>query len=118
MIVPGKFWWERGEKERTPCADVDVRSGGVVSAEELIPHLSNLILELGRVLTWLNLQKIFSITRHQVNIVVLNTSLLGGEEGKTSLHYLENLNVLFLTVDFVDIPSLKSLLIKSDVKIN
>ena len=70
----------RGEKERTPCADVDVRSGGVVSAEELIPHLSNLILELGRVLTWLNLQKIFSITRHQVNIVVLNTSLAGGEE--------------------------------------
>ena len=79
MIVPGKFWWERGE-ERTGSADVDLRSGGVVWSQELIPHLSNLILELGRVLTWLNLQKIFSIRRHQVNIVVLNTSLTGGEE--------------------------------------
>ena len=38
-----------------------MRSGGVVSSEQLIPHLSNLISELGQVLTWLNLQKIFSI---------------------------------------------------------
>ena len=51
----------RDERERGLRVEMLMRSGGVVSSEQLIPHLSNLISELGQVLTWLNLQKIFSI---------------------------------------------------------